>query len=167
MSNPSNLYAEKIYAEHPMAFWALDDQADYISLIEEEQRFMDNWEVSEGTYIGTFSSEFKPSDTPFPESCVTQVIAGPSEGQFGQVVCISEDIANFSSLNKNLSTFSVGAFIKPLSVYTYSFDIGYEYYDTVSGSTIQRLKTYVSAVQDKWIFISETTKTIMNFWLMA
>ena len=43
MSNPSNLYAEKIYAEHPMAFWALDDQADYITLLSDYSRDLTNW----------------------------------------------------------------------------------------------------------------------------
>jgi len=38
MSNPSNLYAEKIFSEHPLALWALDDKLDYISLITEAQR---------------------------------------------------------------------------------------------------------------------------------
>ena len=37
MSNPSNLYAEKVFAEHPTGLWALDDKADYISLISEER----------------------------------------------------------------------------------------------------------------------------------
>jgi hypothetical protein len=159
MSNPSNLYAEKIYAEHPMAFWSLDDKADYISLIKEDQRSMENWEVSNNAEVVTLLDEFKPSNTPFPESYVTQITSPISEGEFGQVVCISEDIANFTSLNKELSTFSIGAFVNSLSVYSYSFEIGYEYDDTTSGSTIQRLKTYVSSVQDRWIFISETFDT--------
>jgi hypothetical protein len=34
MSNPSNLYAEKVFAEHPTGLWALDDKADYISIID-------------------------------------------------------------------------------------------------------------------------------------
>jgi hypothetical protein len=34
----SNLYAEKIYAEHPIATWHLDDSADYISLISDVAR---------------------------------------------------------------------------------------------------------------------------------
>ena len=38
MSNPSNLYAEKIFSEHPISLWALDEQLDYINLIEESQR---------------------------------------------------------------------------------------------------------------------------------
>ena len=42
MSQPSNLYAEKVYSEHPTILWALDDQADYISLITENQRDIRN-----------------------------------------------------------------------------------------------------------------------------
>ena len=38
MSSPSNLYAEKIFSEHPLVLWALDDKLDYISLISESQR---------------------------------------------------------------------------------------------------------------------------------
>jgi hypothetical protein len=159
MSNPSNLYAEKIYAEHPMAFWALDDQADYISLIDESQRCVadpDHWDIPENASAEIFVQGSQPFNSPFPESFITKITAAPTTGEFGQVVCISKDVANFSLLNKEMATFSVGAFVNSLGVYSYSFEIGYEYYDTVSGSTIQRLKPYVSSTQDRWTFISET-----------
>jgi hypothetical protein len=159
MSNPSNLYAEKIYAEHPMAFWALDDKADYISLISDSQRCVGDpeyWDISVGASSEIFSNESVTSDTPFPESFVTKLTGSLSQNEFGQIVCVSKDIANFYSLNKDLSTFSVGAFIKSLSAYVYSFEIGYEYYDTVSGSKIERLKTYFSSIQERWVFLSET-----------
>jgi hypothetical protein len=38
MANPSNLYAEKVYSEHPLVLWALDDTLDYKGLITEAQR---------------------------------------------------------------------------------------------------------------------------------
>jgi len=38
MTVPSNLYAEKIFAEHPTILWALDDSVDYISLVDEADR---------------------------------------------------------------------------------------------------------------------------------
>lgn len=38
MSISSNLYAEKVFGEQPIALWSLDDKADYISLITEGQR---------------------------------------------------------------------------------------------------------------------------------
>ena len=58
MSNPSNLYAEKIFSEHPLVLWALDDEADYISLISEQQRDIESqWVVNGGTAEG---SDFRP-----------------------------------------------------------------------------------------------------------
>jgi hypothetical protein len=156
MSNPSNLYAEKIYAEHPMAFWALDDQADYISLLDPSQRDVMNWE---DPVNGSASYYLEDNNVPFPESPTVKITGSTTGNDFGQVVCISEDVANFSTLNKDMSTFSIGAFVNSLGVYSYSFEIGYEYYDTISGSTIQRLKPYVSSTQDRWIFISETFDT--------
>ena len=156
MSNPSNLYAEKIYAEHPMAFWALDDKADYISLIADSSRDITEWkEISGGSAIGYEDG----ANSPFPDSPTTKITGDLTNNELGQIVCISQDIAGFYSLNKDLATFSIGAFINSISVYAYSFEIGYEYDDTISGSTIQRLKTYKSSLQDKWVFVSETFDT--------
>ena len=69
MSNPSNLYAEKIYSEHPLVLWALDDKADYISLITEAQRDIDNLWTTTGaaTSLGVIDNE------PFPDSTTTLV----------------------------------------------------------------------------------------------
>jgi hypothetical protein len=151
MSNPSNLYAEKIYAEHPIALWSLDDKADYISLIDEFDRNLGSWTITNGT-----SSVYSLYDEPFPESQTTKVTGVLTDEDFGQITCISENVVNFSSLNKSLSTFSIGAFFKSISAYGSGFEIGYEYYDTTSGSTIQRMKSYTTSVQNRWFFISET-----------
>ncbi len=151
MSNPSNLYAEKIYAEHPVALWALDDVADYISLIDESDRDITSWTITNGSAV-----VHTTTDEPFIDSQTTKITGELTDDDFGQIVCISNDVVNFSSLNDSLSTFSVGAFFNSISAYASSFEIGYEYYDTTSGSTIQRLKSYTTSVKDKWFFISET-----------
>jgi hypothetical protein len=151
MSNPSNLYAEKIYAEHPIALWSLDDRADYISLIDESDRNINLWTITNGT-----SEVYAVSDEPFPESQTTKITGVLTDDDFGQITCISNNIVNFSTLNRTLSTFSIGGFFNSISAYASSFEIGYEYYDTTSGSTIQRLKSYTTSVQNRWFFISET-----------
>lgn len=151
MSNPSNLYAEKIYAEHPIALWSLDDKADYISLIDESDRNINFWDITNGT-----SSSYSLYGEPFPESQTTKITGALTDEDFGQVICISENIVNFSTLNKNLSTFSVGACFNFISAYASSFEIGYEYNDTTSGNIVQRMKSYVTSVQNRWFFISET-----------
>lgn len=151
MSSPSNLYAEKIYAEHPVALWALDDVADYISLVDESDRDITTWSITNGS-----ASIYQTTDEPFIGSQTTKITGVLTNEDFGQIVCISNNVVNFSSLNDSLSTFSVGGFFNSISAYASSFEIGYEYYDTASGSTIQRLKSYTTSVKDKWFFISET-----------
>ena len=44
MTIASNSYAEKVFSEHPIALWSLDDASDYVSLINETQR-----EISTGS----------------------------------------------------------------------------------------------------------------------
>ncbi len=67
MSNPSNLYAEKIYAEHPVALWALDDVADYISLIDEADRNVTSWTITGGSAV-----VYSATDEPFINSQTTK-----------------------------------------------------------------------------------------------
>ena len=101
MSTTSNLYAEKIYAEHPIALWSLDDKADYISLIDESDRNILNWDITNGS-----AAVHALSDEPFPESQTTKITGVLTNEDFGQIVCVSDDVVNFSTLNKTLSTFS-------------------------------------------------------------
>jgi hypothetical protein len=151
MPTPSNLYAEKIYAEHPIALWSLDDKADYISLVDEPGRDVTTWEIDNGS-----ASVYSLSDEPFPDSQTTKITGTLTDNDFSQIVCVSNDITNFSTLNQTLATFSIGGFFNSISAYASSFEIGYEYYDTTSGNKIERLKSYSTSVQDRWFFISET-----------
>ena len=49
MSIVSNLYAAKLYSEHPIAIWTLDDDVSYVSLIDDQQR---TFEVGPSPYVG-------------------------------------------------------------------------------------------------------------------
>jgi hypothetical protein len=152
MSNPSNLYAEKVYAEQPNALWSLDDKADYISLISENDRKVYNWNVQGATVSLDNSLVYNP----FPDSDTTKIIAELPEGAIGEIVLVSDDILNFSSLNTDLSTFSIGSYVYAKSVYLTDIKIGYEYFDTTTGQTVQKLKDYNTSVSENWLFVSET-----------
>ena len=104
MSNPSNLYAEKVFSEHPTVLWALDDTADYISLITEAQRSFTSWTVTNATR----SVANAPSTEPFTDSVVNKLdFVIPANTSF-QVTCVSSNLINFSNLNSDYATFSVG-----------------------------------------------------------
>ncbi len=152
MSTPSNLYAEKVFAEHPTGLWALDDNADYISLISEAQRNLSGWTV----YGGVASSYPDSIGEPFSDSYVGKITANPISEKTASITAISAPIVNISKLNKYLRTFSVGGYFYSESSYISGFSIGYQYRDDTSGTDIRHIKNFDTVINNNWVFISET-----------
>jgi hypothetical protein len=154
MASPSNLYAEKVFAEHPLALWALDDKADYVSLIPESFRDIASasWTVSGGTA----STNTLISNEPFPDSFTT-TISGSDDGQ---VTAKSPLITNSGIFNYELSTFAIGLYAYSDSEYISSFELGYEYLDGLD--TIQVLKKFNTSITKSWLFLSETFDAVPN-----
>ena len=153
MPSPSNLYAEKVFAEHPLVLWPLDEDAGYISIISEGNRNVETWSISGGF---AQSAPDDVSDEPFVDSFVTKVTGDPITSDTGEVIATSPNLINFSLLNDTLGTLSIGAYLYPESPYITAFEIGYEYYDSVTGTNVQNTKYYPVGIYDQWIFISET-----------
>jgi hypothetical protein len=158
MSNPSNLYAEKVFAEHPTGLWALDDKADYISLLPEAKR--DLSDITKWTVTGGTVSVYPESvDEPFANSYVHKIVATPTSGELGSIVAVSNEIMNLKDLNTYLRTFSIGGYFYSESAYISGFEIGYQYTDTTSGEEVRHLKNYDTVINSNWIFVSETFDT--------
>jgi len=158
MSTPSNLYAEKVFAEHPTGLWALDDNADYVSLISEDQRDLSNypkWTVTGGT-VSTYTQSV---DEPFIDSYVHRIVATPTSSESASIVAISDEIMNLNELNSYLKTFCVGAYFYSESTYIAGFEIGYRYEDPTSAEMITHLKNYDTIINNNWVFVSETFDT--------
>jgi len=153
MSNPSNLYAEKIFSEHPLVLWALDDKLDYISLISEAQRnILGLWSTTNCTaYSGTsFAGE------PFSTSYNTKIRCNVPIGSTNEAILISPDIINFEDLDSGLGTFCIGTHFYSNSAYLESVSIGYEYTDTTTSEIVQEFKTFETSLFQGWGFVSET-----------
>jgi hypothetical protein len=158
MSNPSNLYAEKVFAEHPTGLWALDDKADYLSLLTEEKRDLSDskkWTVTGGTVV-TYPESI---DEPFLNSYVHKITATPTSSESASIIAVSNEIMNLRDLNDYLRTFSVGGYFYSESAYVSGFEIGYQYTDTTTGQEVRHLKNYDTVINSNWIFISETFDT--------
>ena len=155
MSTPSNLYAEKVFAEHPTGLWALDDKVDYVSLISEEQRNLSNWTITGGTY-----QDYPQSiGEPFIDSYVGKITATPTNSDFASVLVVSNEIMDLRDMNEYLGTFSIGGYFYSESAYVSGFEIGYQYEDTTSGQIVTHLKNYDTIINNSWVFISETFDT--------
>lgn len=46
MTSPSNLYAEKVFSEHPIGLWPLDDKVDFVSLLDINEKGLGGWSVT-------------------------------------------------------------------------------------------------------------------------
>jgi len=152
MSNPSNLYAEKVFSEHPTGLWALDDSADYISFLSESQRNLSNWAITGGT----FEPYPQSVGEPFIDSYVGKITATSTLDESASVLAISNEIMSLQELNTFLKTFSIGGYFYSESAYIAGFEIGYQYTDTTSGQVVTNLKNYDTVINSNWIFISET-----------
>ena len=93
MSTPSNSYSEKIYAQHPLAMWSLDDESYYLTKISESDRDISQWAAP----IGGTATAVSDSSAPFPSSYVTRIdgTATPSYAADARVYASSTSI--FSS----------------------------------------------------------------------
>lgn len=149
MSNPSNIYAEKIYAEQPTVMWSLDDTADYISFVPTElKRSIYLWDIENGSgTLGTSENE------PFPTSIVSSI-----NGQINKtyVKATSSDFAKFTDLNQDLKTFTIGGYVYSPSTYMSSIEIGFEYYDSTSGTNESMSKVFDISLGKKWLNVSDT-----------
>lgn len=153
MSTPSNLYAEKVFAEHPLGLWALDDQLDYLTLISDAQRDIEaEWTVTGGTpYVGTAIT-----DEPFQSSPTTVLQGDVPSGATNDIICVSPNLVNLNTLNQDLGSFSVGGYVFCDSAYLQSISIGYEYTDPSTSAIVNHVKTFETNTTQSWLFVSET-----------
>lgn len=153
MSIKSNIYAEKIFSEHPIGLWGLDDDVDYLSLISETQRNIVNWDFAEATV--TSSSE--DLNKPFSDSVLNLIEFDDFLTSSKEIKFVGDDLEDLNNLNFDLATLTVGSYVYTNSAYLKSVSIGFEYNDTSSAETIEKITKYSTNVSGNWIFISHTS----------
>ncbi len=152
MSIQSNLYAEKAFAEHPIALWSLDDSADYLSLISDADRNIYSW-ATEGCSV---EEALGVIGEPFTNSSVTKISGNVISSESGSFSCVSSNILDFSDINKDLGTFCIGVYVYSNSAYITSYEIGYEYYDVPLGDWVKKTKIFNTTIMEKWMFLSNS-----------
>jgi hypothetical protein len=145
MSQPANLYAEKVFSEHPLALWSLDDSSEFLSLISQENKKIVNWTVSGGTATTTQLSGIS-----------APVVSPTTEIDFSatnQVIAISPDVISAQDLDADRGSFNISFYLYSQNSAIDSVDVGYEYTD---GTTTQVLENFEIAGTGVWAFVSKT-----------
>jgi hypothetical protein len=134
------MYSEKIFAQHPIATWSLDDSVDYISLITNANRSLSSgWTISDGTATNLTT----PSTAPFPSSTTTKLLSTSGSG--------SITATNVSTFTNSTTSFCIGFYLYVGSLNITSVDIGYQI-----ASNTPVVATYYPSVYQDWVFISQT-----------
>jgi len=146
MAIPSNLYAEKIFSEHPIALWSLDEKVDYLSLLTQEDRDFSNWTKSSNAIS---LSDAVRIDEPFPSAPITEVRVNSES--ITEIVLTGESLFSSLSLNQDLKTFSIGCYFYSDSPSITGVSVGYTY-DGLPEPVFKNVKTQVA---NRWFFISD------------
>jgi hypothetical protein len=155
MSNPSNLYAEKIFSEHPLVLWALDEPSDYINLISEENRNVEEeWVLTGCTAVS--GSESETPDPPFFSSISSSIVGEVPESSTGLIDLVSPDLVSLLDMNTDLKTVSVSTYFYSNSVYIDSVLIGIEYTDPVTSLAVRDFKEFSNIIYNVWKPLSAT-----------
>jgi hypothetical protein len=153
MSIESNLYAEKIFSEHPIGLWSLDDDVDYFSLISTLDRNITNWNYSNA--VVTSSSQ--DLNKPFLNSVLNQIQFDDFAELSKEIKFVGPDLIDLNELNSSLATLTSGCYFYTASAYLKSISIGFEYNDTSSAETVEKITRYNTDISQKWIFLSHTS----------
>jgi len=126
MSNlVSNLYAARIFAEHPISLWSLDDEFSFISLLSQSQKSVQNWTKSNMDFI-TSSSASTPYGVILEDPEITSIIR-LSASTVLTASATASPINTFDDLDIDKNTISINLFAYDYSGFVSSFDIGFTY----------------------------------------
>ena len=105
----SNLYASRVFAEHPLALWAMDEQSYFVSLISENEKSISttDWNVYNG--VSSSSAAFTITGYPFDDEAVNKIYLQTDVPKSMSASLISE-IA-YSELDQNKGSICVSTFI--------------------------------------------------------
>jgi hypothetical protein len=154
MANPSNLYAERIYAEHPTLFWALDDNADYTKLMSDARLTLhtpttfskNNIQTTIG--ITNFSAYQTP---PIPDAPTTEIEFSTFANPWGTSKVASIYPSSPTTIDSNVSSFTISFYYYAATPYISSIKVGY-----LVGSTLTDSETFTVDEHNSWQFISKT-----------
>lgn len=152
MLTTSNLYAEKVFSEQPVALWSLDEPVYYLSLITENLRDLQNWSVSNNSTISEYTAgDINPV---FDGIKINSIIMNAGVDTQTFTTISFPQILNESSFDLSQETVSSSVYLYSPIQKTIDVEIGFEY--IINGATHTRTSTYSFVATDKWTFISDS-----------
>ena len=115
----TNLYATKVFAEHPLALWSLDEQADYINFIDlDSQNLSNNWTIENGYVSNAESLPDRPLGHPFNNVFMNAVhedyLESGAEIPETYTIRLTSDFQiTPENVSSDLGSFAIGMYVYP------------------------------------------------------
>jgi hypothetical protein len=151
MANPSNLYAERIYAEHPISLWALDDNADYLRMMSDTNLTLDLATLTKSNLTTADITTFSSYQTPPLFTAETTEIELSNTAFSGGTATASLFHTTGTSVESSINSFTVSFYYYSANPYITSIKVGYK----VGGTTIAS-ETFTLSDSHNWQFITKT-----------
>jgi hypothetical protein len=126
----SNLYAAKIYAEHPLGLWPLDDDFAFQSVLSNSNKNIQNWTRNNLKIVTSYTT---PSGIPMEDE-ITKVVS-LSSSMLGITASATTSSFTTNSLDTSKDSICISAYVYAYSDLVESYEIGY-YYDSTKYSKI-------------------------------
>lgn len=161
MTNSLNLYATRVFAEHPISLWALDESLGYISLISEENRDFSEWSISGATLVDKETLLDEVPVQPFKDSVANHLLEEDSSGIFNLQSNFS---INEEDVEQDLGSFAIG-------FYAFAFNrsfqarIGFTYINPENDEEYEVVKSVnvPAQIRPGWSFVQETFSLPSSF----
>jgi len=156
MAKPLNLYATKVFGEHPISMWALDEQVGYIRLTSEADQNLANWNVSGATIVNARDSlafSEVPSSFPFDEEYASGIVEAAGNG--GLITIEASDVISDSKIDLGLGSIAIG-------FYAFTYDrtvqarIGFAYVNSETQEDVELIRLVNIPANRAWAFVAET-----------
>lgn len=151
MSVSSNQYATKIFSEHPIACWPLDDDVSFLSIISEEERDISNQTYWTRQDCSVSTTTTPPRLSPFSSPdyyVITGDILQITQNDSMFSVELDDGISS-SAFSDRLSNFSINLFSYIQSPYITYAQVGFKYWDDLSSQFIESYQNF-SLVENAW-----------------
>ena len=167
MSIPSNLYAQKVFGEHPLAIWPLDEQVDFASILSASAADIDtSWSITTtnltGTVIPGTITTTSATIGPIATSQTYQIVSpDPGANSFAVTRLESPTLKNLQELDLVVGTLISSTWFNPTSPDITNLEIGYTYIDPTTSIKTDVAELFDISINNTWQLLS-TTQLLAN-----
>lgn len=146
----SNLFSSRVFAEHPLASWALDENVYFLSALEENKKDIASWEQFN---VANPSEEETVFGIPLIDEALFSFI--PASSSPGYMEFVGPTIDEATQLDETKPTICISSFVYAEQSIITSFEIGFQYKNNEDSEYTYSTKEF-SNIPDLWQKIIHT-----------